>query len=111
MYRIGVLLAGLAAALLLVGEGYSGDKGTKTKTKSKLPLFFSQLKLSKEQRSAIDSIQSTFSKKMDELKKQEQQELLKILTPEQRTRLRRIIAEKVGLDAPAKDRKDGGKDK
>jgi Spy/CpxP family protein refolding chaperone len=112
MYRIGVLLAALAAGLLVVGEGQSGDKGDKgTKTKSRLPLFYSQLKLSKEQRSAIESIQSTYNKKMSDLKKEQQRELLKILTPDQRDQLRRLIAEKSGLDAAPKDRKDEGKDK
>ena len=106
MYRVGVLLAGLAVALLLVGDGRSGDKATQPKAKSNIDLILSMVKLSKEQRSAMDAIQMTFKKKVDELKKQEEQELMKILTPEQRDQIRRIIIENLRKDE-AKDKKGG----
>jgi hypothetical protein len=116
MFRIGVVLAGLAAALLLVsdGQGQSGDKDKdKPKTKTKLPLYWGQLKLSPEQKKSVETVRKTFAKKLDELKKQEQEELLRILTPDQRTELRRIIAAKAGLEnPPPKDGKKGdSKDK
>jgi Spy/CpxP family protein refolding chaperone len=108
MYRIGALLAGLAAALLLAGDGRSGDKATqpKTKSKSNIDLILSLVKLSKEQRSAIEAIQTTFKKKVDELKKQEEQEIMKLLTPEQRDQIRRVILENLRKDE-AKDKKGG----
>jgi hypothetical protein len=108
MYRIGVLLAGLAVALLLVGDGRSGDKASqpKTKAKSNIDLILSLVKLSKEQRSAIEAIQTTFKKKVDELKRQEEQEMMKILTPEQRDQIRRVILENLRKD-DAKDKKGG----
>jgi hypothetical protein len=110
MYRIGVLLAGLAAALLLVGDGQSqsGDKAAqpKAKGKSNIELILSFVKLSKEQRSAVDSIQATFKRKVDELKKQEEQEIMKLLTPEQSQQLRQIILELLRKDE-AKDKKGG----
>jgi hypothetical protein len=118
MYRIGVLLAGLAAGLILVGEGQSGDKSKQSKSKSTLPTYWSKLKLTKDQRKSVETIRTTYAgkraelkKKMDALKKQEQEELLNVLTTEQKAELRRIIASKVGLDAPAKDRKAESKDK
>jgi hypothetical protein len=109
MYRIGVLLAGLAAALLLVGDGQSGDKATqpKAKAKSNIDLIFSLVKLSKEQRSAMEPVQATFEKKVDELKRQEEQELMKLLTPEQRDHIRRVIIENLRKDDAAKDKKGG----
>jgi hypothetical protein len=106
MYRIGVLLAGLAVALLLVGDGRSGDKAPQPKTKSNIDLILSLVKLSKEQRSAIEAIQTTFKKKVDELKKQEEQEMMKILTPEQRDQIRRVILENLRKEE-AKDKKGG----
>jgi Spy/CpxP family protein refolding chaperone len=106
MYRIGVLLAGLAAASLLVGDGLSGDKAPQPKSKSNIDLILSLVKLSKEQRSAIEAIQTTFKRKVDELKKQEEQEIMKLLTPDQREQIRRIILENLSKEA-AKDKKGG----
>jgi mRNA interferase MazF len=120
MKRIGVLLAGLAAGLFLVGESYSGDKGAqdKTKTKTSLPTYWSKLGLTKDQKKAVEIVRKTYGgkiaemkKKLDSLKKQEQEELLKILTSEQKTELRRIIASKAGLDAPPPEKKSESKDK
>jgi hypothetical protein len=108
MYRVGVSLAGLAVALLLVGDGRSGDKANqpKTKSKSNIDLILSLVKLSKEQRSAIEAIQTTFKRKVDELKRQEEQEIMKLLTPEQSDQIRRIILENLRKDE-AKDKKGG----
>jgi hypothetical protein len=108
MYRIGVLLAVLAVALLLVGDGQSGDKATqpKTKAKSNIDIILSLVKLSKEQRSAIEAIQTTFKKKVDELKRQEESEIMKLLTPEQTDQIRRIILEDLRKNE-AKDKKGG----
>jgi hypothetical protein len=108
MYRIGVLLAGLAAALLLVGDGQSGEKATqpKAKAKSNIDLILSLVKLSKEQRFAIEAIQTTFKKKVDELKRQEEQEIMKLLTQEQKDQIRRVIIENLKKDDD-KDKKGG----
>ena len=108
MYRIGVLLAGLAAALLLVGDGQSGDKAPQPKAKkSNIELILSLVKLTKEQRSAVDAIQTTFKRKVDELKRQEEQEIMKLLTPEQRDQVRQILLENLRKEEAAKDKKGG----
>jgi hypothetical protein len=118
MKRIGVSLAALAAGLFLVGEGQSGDTGTQTKFKLKLPQGWSQLKLSKEQRSSMETIQKSFTGKIAALKKQietlrdqEYQDQVKLLTADQKTQLRRIYAKKSGLDAPPPEKKSESKDK
>ncbi len=102
MRRICVLLIGLAAVVLLIGEGQSGDKGTQPK--SKLPLFFDKLNLSKAQLNGIKAIQANYVQMIEDLKKKEEKEIVNVLTPEQKTQLRQLIADKL-RGGSAKDKK------
>jgi Spy/CpxP family protein refolding chaperone len=104
MRRVCVLLVGLAAVVLLIGEGQSGDKATQPK--SKLPLFFDQLNLTKAQVNGIKTIQANYVQMIEDLKKKEEKEILNVLTPEQKTRLRQLIADKL-RGGNTKDKKGG----
>jgi hypothetical protein len=118
MCRLGVLLAGLAVALLLAGEGLSGDKGTQPKGKAKLPQGWSKLGLSQEQLKTIQTIRTTYGTKitdlkerLDKLQKQEREEMFNVLTAGQKDDLRRIMLEKAGGGGSSKDQKIEAKDK
>ena len=105
MFRLsqmfGLSILGLA---LLVGAGATQDKDKKTdkkdekKVKDTLPPFFKNLDLTADQKKKIADVQSEYkpkttelgkqiaelNKKMGELKKQEQQDVLKILDDTQK---------------------------
>jgi Spy/CpxP family protein refolding chaperone len=92
------------------------------KAKGRLPLYWSKLKLSDEQRAKVTSVRAGYQAKIDDLKKQivdlekrEQADLAKILTAEQRAELKKIVASKVagGGDEPPgqEEKKSGGKAK
>jgi hypothetical protein len=104
MRRICVLLTALAAVVLLIGESQSGDKATQPK--SKLPIFFDQLNLTKAQLNGIKTIQGNYVQMIEDLKKKEEKEILNVLTPEQKTKLRQLIVDKL-RGGDSKDKKGG----
>ena len=89
---------GILCLTLLVGAGVSqdakkdkDDKKEPGKTKGFLPAGFKDLGLTAEQKSKVYAVQgefrvkmAEFDKKIKDLKKQEQQEVFKVLTEEQR---------------------------
>src|SRR5216684_2619404 len=96
-----MLRAGLAfvtivlGVALVVGTGTSGDS---KKPKGQLPSGWKKLDLSKEQVLKIYAVQGTYKnkiKKLEEelkdLKTQERKEMLKVLTEDQKEKLRQIL--------------------
>jgi hypothetical protein len=108
MRQICVLLAVLAVGVLLIGEGQSGDKGTQAKPK--FPPLFKKLNLTEAQVNGVKTIQANYARKREDLNAQEEKELLNVLTREQKTQLRQIIAEKL-RDDEGKSKKGDSKDK
>jgi hypothetical protein len=104
---VGMAILGMA---LLVGNGASQDKKD-TKTKSYTPPGWSALGLSKEQKADIAKIHGQYKTKIKaledqiiEVKAQERQEQVKVLTDDQKDKLRKLI---IPEDNPKKtDTKD-----
>jgi hypothetical protein len=97
-------------ALALVGTSLLGDD-PKPATKHKLPAFWSKLGLTEEQQEKAQQVLGDYQTKIDDLKKQikaleaEQREKLeKILTEDQKTKLKELAAKKAGLST-SKDKK------
>jgi Spy/CpxP family protein refolding chaperone len=103
MSRLYILLAVLAAALLL-GGGSLGQvkkdtqKDPPTKEKGMLPANWGKLGLAEDQKQKIYKIQNDYRVKMDELQKkidkldeEMKAERLKVLTAEQKDRLKKIL--------------------
>lgn len=113
MIRIRVVLSLVVVVVLAGGWLAAQDPKTTGKGRSTLPLYWSKLKLSDEQKVKAVAVQKEFRPKIDalkqkvaELEEQERAELAKILTPEQRKELQKIIATKVvGGESPDKDAK------
>jgi TolA-binding protein len=86
---------------------------TPTKSKARLPQYFTKLGLTDDQIQKVSKIHTSFKSKIDglteqidELKNQERLELSKVLDERQRTRLRELRAKEPrepAKDAPAKD--------
>jgi Spy/CpxP family protein refolding chaperone len=99
MFRLCVTVASvLFLAALVVEPGHSGD-GKKDPVIKKLPANWKKLGLTDEQKQKIYQIRGSFGPKMDalraqleQLKKQETTELIAVLTEEQKTNLRKILA-------------------
>jgi hypothetical protein len=108
MRRICVLLSVLAAGVLLIGEGQSGDKTTQAKPK--FPPLFKKLNLTQAQINGVNTIQANYVRKREDLKLQEEKELLNVLTQEQKTQLLQMIAEMARKD-DTKSKKGDSKDK
>jgi hypothetical protein len=92
-------VGGLCLALLLSGPGLSGQEKDTPKVTGKLPKYWSKLGLSDQQRQRIFAVQQEFRPKIDQLKSQlkkavedEKRGMLAVLTKEQRTRLRELVA-------------------
>jgi hypothetical protein len=112
---LGSAMLGMA---LLVGTGVSQDAKKDTpKTKGYLPPGWKSLGLSKDQASEISKVHGKYKSKIaslqeqiDALKLQERQEMVKLLTDEQKDKLRKLI-----LPDEPKEKKDavkeGAKDK
>jgi Spy/CpxP family protein refolding chaperone len=117
---------GMLVLILLVGGGLSGQdksgsdkKDTPGKARGTLPQYWKQLGLSEEQRQKIYATQNKYqvqidqlSQQIQELRKHRQSELEKILTDEQKARLRKILADRGPKEStPPKDVKPEPKDK
>jgi hypothetical protein len=110
-------LAGLlvTAAALAVSSGYSQDKkDPQPKGKVSLPANWKKLGLNDDQKTKIYAVRGTYQGKIDalkeqieQLKKEENSELLKVLTDDQKTLLKKILTEKA--TDPTKDDKKGDK--
>jgi len=105
------LLTVVLGIVLLAGPGASQEK----KPKGQLPQHWKKLDLSKEQVGKIYSIQGTYKTKIKGLKdqiaaleKQEKGEMLKVLTDEQKEKLRQIL---LGESSPAKEKAEKDKRK
>jgi hypothetical protein len=103
MKRIGAGLGLFVAVVLLAGGGLYGDDKKDDKVKGTLPPNWGKLgltdvqkqqvyKTQKEHRDKIADLESQIKK----LKEGEKEELLKVLTPEQKARLKEIINSKAG---------------
>lgn len=116
MSRLPMLFGlGLLGLALLVGGGATQDakkdKDDKGKVKGQLPPGFKDLDLSKEQKEKIYSIQADYKKKIgelqtkiNELKKQQNQEEFKVLTDDQREKY--LKSKGVETKKDEKDKKD-----
>ena len=101
MLRIRACLC-VVAAVLLAGGWLWGQTGGTTKGRGTLPTYWSKLSLTDEQKTKAMSVVTDYRKKIDALKQQiaqletdEKAELAKILTPEQKKQLQKIISSKV----------------
>ena len=97
-----VLVAVLMAGGLLFGEQQPSTKGKKT-----LPLYWSKLGLSEDQKKKVYAIQLEYREKIEPLRAQitrleeeQKRELAKILTEPQREELRKILATKSLSEPP-----------
>jgi hypothetical protein len=115
MTRIRVLLGVLAIAVVL-NAGLFGDDKTEKKAKAKgqLPANWAKLGLTDEQKQKVYSVQEDYREKLADLeqklkalRKQERQEMEKILTDAQKARLKEILLEKAG----GSDKKEKEKEK
>jgi hypothetical protein len=106
---VGMAVLGLA---ILVGTGTSQDaKKDPVKTKAYLPPGWKALGLTKEQSLEVSKIHGNYKTKIKaledqimEAKSQERQEMVKLLTVDQKDKLQKlVIGEDVAKDAPKKD--------
>jgi hypothetical protein len=132
MFRLRLGLMGLAIFLLATGwlagqDQKSDDKKTEdkevpAKVKGNLPKGFSKLGLTDDQKQSIYKITGKYRAKIDELRQkmialqtEEKAEIDKVLTAEQKARLREILLGDFGKDtkdkAAAKDKDESKKDK
>jgi hypothetical protein len=104
---------GILGVALMVSVGTSGDKKDKDKEpKVSLPPGWKALKLSKDQQAKVRGIMVEYktkidelNKKIDELKAAEKQEMLKVLTAEQRALyLKGLTGEDTTKDKASKDK-------
>jgi Spy/CpxP family protein refolding chaperone len=109
--RWALLVVGLA--LLATSTSGQDKKDDEPKVKGKLPPHFSKLGLSDEQKDKIHKIDAAYKAKIDDLKKklkdledEQREEERKVLTDQQRAKLRELL---LG-EKPDKD-KDKDKDK
>jgi hypothetical protein len=96
-----VLVSVLLASGLLFGQQPS------TKSKGKLPKFYSKLGLSEEQKKKVFSIQAMYKGKIDTLKAEiskleaeEKKELVRVLTDAQKQEYNKIVASQVLSEDP-----------
>ena len=120
MQRRRMLLGGVLITALLAGGVLFGEQQPSSKSKGKLPRFWSKLGLSDEQRKRVASIQTEYKVKIDALKAEiskleedERRQLGKILTDAQREELKKIIASQALSDTPSEPSrsKEDGKGK
>jgi hypothetical protein len=107
----------LACATVMLGIVFLAGPGTsqEKKPKGQLPQHWKKLDLSKEQVLKIYAVQGTYRGKIkglrdqiSSLEKQEKTELLKVLSEEQKDKLRQIL---LGETSPTKEKKDKAKEK
>ena len=92
---------------LLLGQDSKDGSG---KVRGQLPPNWGKLGLTDKQKQTVYRIQADYKKKIDplakqidDLKKKEQADLRKVLTEDQRARLKEIISTKAGGDATPKE--------
>lgn len=98
------VLAGVFSLILVAGHLYYPANAQK-KISGRLPNYWNKLGLSKAQTLEIYKIQGDYKAKIDalekqieDLKAQERQDMVKILSDEQKGKLREIYLKKFGLD-------------
>jgi hypothetical protein len=97
-------VAGLGLALFLTGPGVSGqDKEPAGKVRGQLPPLFKKLGLAQDQIQRIYQIQGEYRTKIQKLeaeikklREEQRREMTKVLTDDQRAKLRKLIEEKFG---------------
>ena len=105
MYRVvatlGVLIAALLIANGLPGQDKKDDKQPDPTIRGVLPPNWGKLELSTEQKQKIYKIEAEtkqkvydLQKQIDELKGKEKQDMLGVLTAEQKKKLKEILEEK-----------------
>jgi hypothetical protein len=116
MNRLRMLLGALAVALLVSGTLFGDDKKDPPKGKGTLPAHFKSLGLSDEQTTKIKAVHAEYKEKIDGLKqqikdaeKEERSKYDKILSDDQKKRLKELLAEKVIGSETDKDKKDPDK--
>ncbi len=112
MVRLSSVVVVLTLALLGVGGLLAQDSKSKdsaSKVKGQLPQNWSKLGLSDEQRQKVYMVQSEYKEKVEalekqltELKKKQMDEMTKVLTASQKSKLREILNEKIGGDDTSK---------
>jgi Spy/CpxP family protein refolding chaperone len=121
MFRASALLGtALMGVAFVVGTGASQDTGkTTTKVKTSLPTGWKDLGLTKEQVFEISKIRANYKAKLKllddqikEAKSHEKQEMVKVLTAEQKDKLRKsAVGEDIGADTKTDTTKDKAKTK
>lgn len=107
-----------AVFVLAISCLWGQEPGPGSKSKTRLPMYWSKLGLSDAQRAKINAIRADYQAKIEALKEQikrlenqEQAELTKVLTSEQRAQLKKILASKSGVDADDASSKEERKTK
>ena len=121
MNRLGMLLGAVAIALFVGNSLMGDDKKDPPKGKGTLPAHFKALGLNDDQAAKIKAIHSEYKEKIDGLKqqikdaeKEEKSKYEKVLSDDQKKRLKDILAEKVigsETEKPKSDKDKNGKDK
>jgi Spy/CpxP family protein refolding chaperone len=121
MFRASALLGtALLGVAFVVGTGASQDTGkSTTKTKAYLPVGWKDLGLSKEQTFEISKVHATYKAKIKlledqikEAKTHERQDMVKLLTADQKDKLRRsAVGEDIGTETKTDTTKDKAKAK
>lgn len=119
MTRVRLFVCVLVCAML--GGGWLAGQDDKPKLKGTLPANWGKLGLSKDQIQKVYTVQAEFRSKLavlegqlKKLRDQQQTEMEKVLTPEQKAQLRDIITKKAPDDPKKKpgdkpgDKKPGG---
>ena len=114
MLRIRILLAVMMVGVVVASGSSGDDKKDKApvKVKGTLPPNWSKLGLSDEQKQKVYTAQSEYrgkiaelEVKIKELKKQEREEIEKVLTDAQKARLKELLLEKAPTEKKDKDKK------
>ena len=97
------------ATIMVVMAAAGQEPATKTKAQ-RLPLYWTKLGISADQKAKASTIQADFGAKIgalrDQIKVLETQEtkaLTELLTPAQRTELQKLLAKKAGVEDQAKE--------
>jgi hypothetical protein len=114
MFRIAaaLLVAGLGVVLLLSGSGAAGqDKELPIKIRGQLPPGWKKIGLSDEQVQRVYKIQGQYKSKINKLeaeikllRAEEKAEMFRVLTDDQKTKLRQLIEGKL-IEPDTKDKK------
>lgn len=116
MNRLAAIFLTLTAGMVLVLGSIVGDNSAnaqKKKIRGRLPTYWRQLGLSKDQVTKVYKIQADYGAKVKALQDQikqlnseEKGKLLEVLTDNQKKRLREIYLKKAGFDPLAPKEKD-----